>query len=93
MAVVTLTKGKISEKRYGTYANSNTVSKLDICSWEMAVSIFVKSSIIDVWQGIKYASEDLFFTLVYTLDKRVAQKMTAVDNVLSSKILRFLVTL
>ena len=61
----------------------------------MAVSIFVKSSIIDVWQGIKYASEDLFFTLVYTLDKRIAQKMTAVDNVLSSKIkiLRFLVTL
>ena len=46
----------------------------------------------DVWQSPKYASEDLVFVLLCPLDVRVTEKVTAVVNVLSSAVLRYLVT-
>ena len=45
----------------------------------------------DVWQSRKYASEDLPFVLLCALDVRVTEKVTAVVNILSSKVLRCLV--
>ena len=44
-----------------------------------------------VQQGPKYASEDLSFILLCALDVRVTEKVTAVVNVRSSEVLRYLV--